>query len=407
MMKKENFMTLHQPNIFKQLLNRYQNSYLSYFLMYNFYFLSWALFSSFISVYILDKGFRPSEVSLVVSVSFLSSMAFQPIIGMLSDKFSLKLVNTILFMIAMLGGIYFVNAKHLIELVIGYSLVMTLINGTNPVMERIATTSPYPYGKIRIWGTIGYALGTQLAGWLYAFIAPSAIFITFVFTMTLSIVGLLGTTPQKRMPNKIKNESQKQNVFKELFTNKQYLYYILVYALFCGVTNMVHTFTPAYFQAEGLSVSTVSTIVSVAVIFEGPIVIFSYKFMDKLGNKTLMLIAFCLVMGLYAIYACQLWLPLQVAATLIVKHPAGMLFGMINLKAVNTLVAEKYQITALAFVQTCRNLSSVIFQNIGGQLLNVTTYKNMYVCALLIIFVGFVLTLMFKIPSGKDKKLFN
>lgn len=32
----------------------YQNSYLSYFLMYNFYYLSWALFSALISVYLMN-----------------------------------------------------------------------------------------------------------------------------------------------------------------------------------------------------------------------------------------------------------------------------------------------------------------------------------------------------------------
>ena len=54
------------------MLERYKNSYLSYFLMYNFYYLSWAVFSALISVYLLGKGFKASEVSLVVSTSFLS-----------------------------------------------------------------------------------------------------------------------------------------------------------------------------------------------------------------------------------------------------------------------------------------------------------------------------------------------
>ena len=50
------------------MLERYKNSYLSYFLMYNFYYLSWAVFSALISVYLLDKDFKASEVSLVVSL---------------------------------------------------------------------------------------------------------------------------------------------------------------------------------------------------------------------------------------------------------------------------------------------------------------------------------------------------
>ena len=48
------------------VFRRYQNSYLSYFLMYNFYYLSWALFSALISVYLMDQGFLASQVSLVV-----------------------------------------------------------------------------------------------------------------------------------------------------------------------------------------------------------------------------------------------------------------------------------------------------------------------------------------------------
>lgn len=406
-MEKEMPVKWNKQGALTQLLNRFKNSYLSYFLMYNFYYLSWALFSSFISVYLLDKGFRPSDVSLVVSTSFLASMIFQPLIGILSDKLSLKLVNTILFALAGLGGIYFVNANSLIELVIGYSFVLTLINGTNPIMERIATTSPYQYGRIRIWGTIGYALGSQLAGLIYDFISPSAIFITFIFTMAVSIIGLLGTSTSRVKEEKEENPNQSQGFFKAILTNKKYLYYLLISAIFFGVTNMGHTFTPAYFQSVGLNISTVSIIVSLAVVCEAPIVLFSYKFMDKIANKKLLIIAFCMVIALYSIYAFHLWMPIQVIATFIVKHPAGMLFIMINLKVVNTLVDTKYQITALALVQTCRNLSSVIFQNIGGQILNVTSYQNMFLCALVVIMIGLLMTLLFKIPDGNDKGLFN
>ena len=86
------------------MLERYKNSYLSYFLMYNFYYLSWAVFSALISVYLLGKGFKASEVSLVVSTSFLTSMIFQPVIGMLSDKYDVKKVNFVLFSLAGIGG---------------------------------------------------------------------------------------------------------------------------------------------------------------------------------------------------------------------------------------------------------------------------------------------------------------
>lgn len=385
------------------MLKRYKNSYLSYFLMYNFYYLSWAVFSALISVYLLDKGFKASEVSLVVSTSFLTSMIFQPVIGMLSDCFDVKKVNFVLFGLAALGGLAFMFADSLIAIIIGYSFVLTLINGTTPVMEKIASSSPYQYGKIRIWGTIGYAIGSWLAGMIYQCISPSSIFVCFIITMTLCIIGLLGT----ETPDDLAQEKEEKTKTSTLFHNHKYLYYLVIASVFQGITNMANTYIPAMFQNDGLPVNIVSTILSFAVICEAPLVLFSHKFMDKLSNKKLLIIAYTMIFIQFLCYAFNVWLPLKVFVTLVTKHPSGMLFIMINLKVVNTLVPQEHQITALAFVQTLRNLSSIIFQNIAGQILDVSSYQVLFALSSIIIAIGFILVFLFKVPSGKDRKIFN
>ena len=385
------------------MLERYKNSYLSYFLMYNFYYLSWAVFSALISVYLLGKGFKASEVSLVVSTSFLTSMIFQPVIGMFSDRYDVKKVNFVLFTLAGIGGLAFMFASSLITITIGYSFVLTLINGTNPVMEKIASSSPYQYGKIRIWGTIGYATGSWLAGMIYQLISPSAIFICFIITMILCIIGLLGT----QTPSELGQNNEEKTKTSTLFHNYKYLHYLIIAAIFQGITNMANTYIPAMFQNDGLKVSLVSTILSFAVLCEAPLVLFSHKFMDKLTNKRLLIIAYSMITIQFLCYALNVWLPLKVIITLITKHPSGMLFIMINLKIVSTLVPKEHQITALAFVQTLRNLSSIIFQNIAGQILDISSYQILFALSLIVIVVGFVLVILFKVPSGKDQKLFN
>lgn len=385
------------------MLERYKNSYLCYFLMYNFYYLSWAIFSALISIYLLDKGFKASEVSLVVSTSFLTSMIFQPVIGMFSDRYDVKKVNFVLFTLAGIGGLAFMFASSLITITIGYSFVLTLINGTNPVMEKIASSSPYQYGKIRIWGTIGYATGSWLAGMIYQLISPSAIFICFIITMILCIIGLLGT----QTPSELGQNNEEKTKTSTLFHNYKYLYYLIIAAIFQGITNMANTYIPAMFQNDGLKVSLVSTILSFAVLCEAPLVLFSHKFMDKLTNKRLLIIAYSMITIQFLCYVLNVWLPLKVIITLITKHPSGMLFIMINLKIVSTLVPKEHQITALAFVQTLRNLSSIIFQNIAGQILDISSYQILFALSLIVIVVGFVLVVLFKVPSGKDQKLFN
>mgnify|MGYP005816147805 FL=1 len=111
-------------------------NYLSFVVAYLFYYFSFAIFSCLIAVYLMDKGYSASETSLVVSGSFLSSMIAQPIIGSLSDRFSLKSVNSVTFFLAAVGGLCFAYADTLWELILGYSLVLALINGSNPVLEK-------------------------------------------------------------------------------------------------------------------------------------------------------------------------------------------------------------------------------------------------------------------------------
>lgn len=129
------------------VFRRYQNSYLSYFLMYNFYYLSWALFSALISVYLMDQGFLASQVSLVVSSSYLTSLVTQPLIGKWNDRYDIRKTNAILFLIAAAGGILFMLSHSLWSITISYSLVLMMLNGVNPVMEKLATASPLSVRK--------------------------------------------------------------------------------------------------------------------------------------------------------------------------------------------------------------------------------------------------------------------
>lgn len=388
----------------RSLLKCYKNSYLSYFLMYNFYYLSWALFSALISVYLMDRGFKASDVSLVVSASFLTSMITQPIIGKWNDEFDIKKVNAILFVIVAIGGIVFMVSNSLFMIAVSYSVVLMMINAVNPVMEKIATASPYQYGKIRIWGTIGYALGSQFAGILYDLVAPQAIFIVFVLTMILCIIGLVGTEPD------IKKEAAKENEKVKtmtLFKNKKFVYYLAICAIFYGITNMSNTFVPSMLTDKGLDVDVTSTILSIAVFCEAPLVLFSNRFMDKIANKTLLIISISMVCLQCAVYGFNLPLIFIVLITFLAKHPSGMLYIMINLKVINTLIDENQQITALAYVATLKNLVAIIFQNVAGNILDVTTYSNLYLICFGWMLVALILVIFFKISSGNDKKLFN
>ena len=397
----------------ERLLARYTNSYASYVILFFFYDLAFALFSALISVYLIGKGYSASQVSLCISAASLANMLTQPIIGSLTDKFGMRKVNMVLFAIACFAAALFVVAPNFVIIVVAYSLLNLIMNGVNPTVERMATSSPYSYGSVRTWGTIGFAAGTQLTGILYDTIAPAAPYIAVIFAMLIAIIGFWGTQPRLAETEAAKIEDTEEGgaenkvSTKDLLTNRLFLFYLVLQILFSAVTGAAYSFTPAFLTSKGLEASTASTILSVAALLEIPLLIFSSKFMDKVANKVLLFICFGMVVVEMVMYGLDLPLPLIILATAIGRHPPAILNIMTNMKVVNTIVDPRQQITGLALVKTCQSFGVIVSNNIGGNIVDAAGYPAMFLFLLALIAVGFVGVIFFKVPAGNDKKLFS
>ena len=389
------------------MFRKFQNSYFTYFLMYNFYFLAYALFSTLISVYMLDKGYSASQVSLVVSASFFSSMIVQPLMGILNDKIGIKKVTIYSFLLINIAAIFFMQANNLLLLTVWYSAVLMLVNGVNPVMDVLAARSPYTYGKIRIWGTFGYAMGSQLAGLIYKFISPQAIFIVFIGMMCVSILGVFGIDPKHNQGSKKATQMKNDSSIGKIFKNKTYLFYLLIVALYSGVGNTGHTYIPSMLEHSGLSVNMATTVVAISVICESPLIFFSYLFMDKVPIKKLLYIPLGILLLQYVIYGLDLGLTSKILLTLMSKHATGMLLIMVTLKIVANIVDENYLVTAIALVQTARNLGTILIQNIAGDIIDKSGYEMMSFFLAGVMVVVLVLAFFLKVPNKSNQKLFG
>ncbi|KAA9297302.1 MFS transporter [Streptococcus anginosus] len=389
------------------MFRKFQNSYFAYFLMYNFYFLSYSLFSTLISVYMLDKGYSASQVSLVVSASFFSSMIVQPLMGILNDKIGIKKVTIYSFLLINIAAIFFMQANNLLLLTVWYSAVLMLVNGVNPVMDVLAARSPYTYGKIRIWGTFGYAMGSQLAGLIYKFISPQAIFIVFIGMMCVSILGVFGIDPKHNQGSKKATQMKNDSSIGKIFKNKTYLFYLLIVALYSGVGNTGHTYIPSMLEHSGLSVNMATTVVAISVICESPLIFFSYLFMDKVPIKKLLYIPLGILLLQYVIYGLDLGLTSKILLTLMSKHATGMLLIMVTLKIVANIVDENYLVTAIALVQTARNLGTILIQNIAGDIIDKSGYEMMSFFLAGVMVLVLVLAFFLKVPNKSNQKLFG
>lgn len=381
-----------------RFLKHYHDSYLSYFLMYFFFFFSLAFFSGFISVYLMDQGYSASQVSFVVSCSYILSVIVQPFIGKLNDQYESRYVNSILLLIAGVFGVIFIFLKNIYLIAFAYSLVLAITNGTNPIIERMAILSRFKYGSIRVWATIGYAIATILAGFLYKNIGPSSLYVFFAIGELLCVIGILGTHSILPPIEKISMTS--------IFKIKHIPFYLIIVCLFYGITNVHHLYLPAMLKQSGLPINYVSTVIFISTLSEVPVILLSSVYMNRFTNKQLLMSVFVLLVIQFYTFCFISSLIIQIIIVFLTKTVATMAFVMINLRIISTIVDNARQNTALSLVSACKSFSSILFQMLAGYLIDFTGYHVFYVVLFICSVVGMILVFFFEVPTNKELRVF-
>ena len=386
-------------------MKKFRNSYAAYLLLYSFYFMSTSLFTTLISVYLMGKHYNASQVSTLVSVAFFLSMIAQPFFGYINERFGIVKMTT-LSLSAILGGVLgFLWAPNLFWLTVFYGIVLVCLNGTAPMMEVFATQSAYAFGKIRVWGTIGYSLGVQIAGWVYHQFSPQAVYYTVLLTIVLSIFCLSAV----RMGNSEKRkEKVKEPVsLRPLLHNRPYLFFIILIGLASGVGNIGHTYIQNLLMDNGLSVQTAATIVAISVVVEAPLIFFSDRFMDHWPLRVLIALPMGILCAQYTIYALPSPILLKVLVTLLAKHTTGMVLIMVSLRFIAQQVNGKDLVLAMAIVQGARYLGTILLQPIAAHFIEVGGYQLMSFFLAGVVGLAFLLSFALKMPQGKVPSLFN
>ena len=384
---------------------KFHNSYAAYMLLYSFYFMSTSLFTTLISVYLMGKHYSATQVSTLVSVAFFLSMIAQPFFGYINERFGIVKMTTFSLSL-IIGGVFgFLWAPNLFWLTVFYGLVLVCLNGTAPMMEIFATQSPYAFGKIRVWGTIGYSVGVQIAGWVYHQFSPQAVYYTVLLTIVLSLFCLSAVrmkTSEKRV------EKMKEPVsIRPLLNNRPYLFFIILIGLASGVGNIGHTYIPELLMDSGLPVQLASTVVALSVVVEAPLIFFSDRFMDHWPLRVLITLPIGILFAQYAVYALPSPVFLKVVLTLLSKHTTGMVLIMVSLRFIAQQVNGKDQVLAMAIVQGARYLGTILLQPVAAFCIEKGGYQVMSFLLAGIVGTVFLLSFALKMPQGKVQSLFS
>lgn len=391
----------------KSLWKRYRGSYFSYILTYFFYYFSMSVFSSVLAVYLAGQGKTAQELSFILSAAGLFSILLLPVTGWLLDKtLRPRLISGVLLLSAGVLGMVFSVSHSVWVLFLLDGLIMSAINSITPICERMAASSRYRYGSIRVLGTFGYAFGAQAAGFAMEYIAPSFLFVMLLVSSVLSAAGFAGTQGfSGRQERAAKDGARPASPRLDFLRDRNFLLFLLCAFLFSGSSGANNIYSPVLLTGLGLPSSTVGTVLFFSTLVEIPLILWSHKFMDRLSGKLLFGLSLAMLLLQFLCYGFfRSPLP-TVAAMLLLKATASTLFMMVTLKIVRNIVSSTSTSTALAAVNAVNALSGILFLNVGGAVADALSMQAYYLMLAAVVLLALLLCLLLKI--GNTQRVFS
>ncbi len=348
-----------------------------YFLM----FFAWASVSTLASVYMNEVvGLSLSNIGLMMSVLPLISVFFQPIWGGVADVTGKRrgVLQGLMLAAALVTFAITMFTKSYV--VVGlYFMYQVFLCGQGPLTDSIAIqiaseTPKASFGFIRIWGSIGYAVGAIIVAfvanqmglkWSF-YTAALAFFIGFVLTRGIKETRIVTA------------KSHFKSDLKTLLKEKKYLFILIYSFLLVGGVFSSDQYLGLFIRSVDIDVSMIGVLTFISVCFEVPFMFYSKRLIEKLNPYKLLL--------LMNIIAVARMFILSISSSVLFFLMAGILRGIIVGIFIPLFIELICEITPKAVVTSAvaiytavsSGIANFLFTLTGGILAEQLGYQTLY-----------------------------
>lgn len=390
---------------------RYYGSYPAYAACFFWLYFANGIIYNILSVYLLGQGQTALATSTIVIAGSLFSILLQPVLGALNDKLGKPgAVITVTLLLSTLCCVGFGMSRSVALLFLFNGLMLSLSDSVCLLFEQLAAKATYSYGSVRIWGTVGYAVAAQVAGIAYERIAPSAIFWLYGIGMLLTVLALkavsLDALVNLRPESDEMKRKDKKGGVRQVLRVPGFVLFMALCLLFRGVLTVGTTYLQPLLMSHGLSVSASGTVVFVATMTEGPLLLLSGRMMDRMRSREALMFCFVMLGGVMLCMGICPLLPPVIAAA-ILRPLVGMVFNMLALKITMLLAPGEHMSTALGLTGAAKCLGVILFQGMGGSMMDAMGIGALFLFLAALSAVGFGLSIFCKVQDDPGKNMFS
>lgn len=265
-----------------------------FYLYYLIFYVGLGILYTFASVYLKANTILTApQVTMLMAFVPVVSFVSQNVFAYISDKAKQhKLVLAlVLLAAAVLSVLVYWNAKTnyllfllVLYLVFAFFYTVPMVLSENFALEH-AKKKQIPYGKIRLFGSLGYALSGQIANFFIKPLGLSIIFYLYTACMILALL-LVFRFPEITAEQKEEDTTLKQeNLYRRLLQNKAFLKILLCSFFIIGSTQITTTFFGIYVtDYANLDLNFLGYVTLVSAGTEIPMMFYAHHFIERYGT---------------------------------------------------------------------------------------------------------------------------
>lgn len=266
-------------------------------LSYFTYFFSYGIFLPFWGVWLKGEGIAPETIGILLGAGlvarFLGSLLIAPRVKDPSHLVSaLRLLA--LLTLAFAVGFCFGNGWGWLMLVIaGFNLFFSPLV---PLTDALAATWQkqirMDYGRVRLWGSLAFVIGSALTGQLVAVWGHNAILYSLILSVLAMLLGML-LKPSVMPQGEARTHGGAERSLWALLKEGPVWRFLLCVTLLQGAHAGYYSFGSIYWQEAGYSASTIGYLWSLGVVAEVIIFASSNVLFRRWNARNLLLLSAC------------------------------------------------------------------------------------------------------------------
>ncbi|MBN7774154.1 MFS transporter [Clostridium aminobutyricum] len=367
-----------------------KKEYYGHVLLFTLVYGAMGVLAPLIGQYLKGIGFSGTQIGSVTATgTFVSIFAITFWGNIYNHSPNKRKVVAVVFLMAGVTGLLLMEVRQYMIFLLVFGFVYFFQSATLPLLDAMTLENQQPFGQVRKWGAIGYALAVFFAGKLATEWGSSVIFPMFCIAFMMAIFALYGFMGkgkcahdlyacahhesggiQQDIENTEKGILKNKKAYSELLSNKHYML-LLICTFFVGGTNVANNtyFSFLYIEAGG-------TLAGVGVTFllmvgsEALMMAFVEKIERVISLEKMIVIAMAISALRYFWYSTSpaYWM---LIATCFAQ---GIVNGIILVEIVKEIgIIVKPHILGIAvsiYHAICSNCSAILCQYAGGVILD-------------------------------------